>query len=139
MKNNFKDLTVYEKRKKYIKELNEGVKYTNIGEIKLNRDGTPKFLSKEDICYRRSYIKGVDDTLYVFTGNRSDQTFEEYKYLLKKQYNETIKYFLSKGNDYNLAKKTADTIFAFDIQAVKEGRFCDPNLTSIKNYSKIFQ
>lgn len=127
-----KKIGIYDKHKKYKKELSTGYKYTNDGELKKDSKGKPLILSASEIKYKSGFVAGVEDMSYACTGYRDSTAFISYRCLVKSMYSSLVRERIRKGDTPQMARLYAQLVFSDDIKAISEGRFCDPVLTNVK-------
>ena len=63
-------LNPHGKYKKYQAEINKGVKLTNEGKIKRDKQGQPIALTQADIKYRQGYSSALIDQTKIFNGGK---------------------------------------------------------------------
>lgn len=63
-------LTPDQKGAKAAVELKKGVKMTNFGKVKRNKDGSPKKLTKVERSYRAGYLDARNDNAKAYKHNR---------------------------------------------------------------------
>ena len=65
-------LTPAQKGAKAAVELKKGVKMTNFGEVKMNRDGSPRKLTKVERAYRAGYLNARSDNAKAYKHNKKN-------------------------------------------------------------------
>lgn len=65
-------LTPAQKGAKAAVELKKGVKLTNFGKVKTNRDGSPRKLTKVERAYRAGYLNARSDNAKAYKHNKKN-------------------------------------------------------------------
>jgi len=129
---NYKRLSVYEKRDKYQREIDNNCQYTNDGQVKLDANKKKKILTKDETKYRKGYVNGVNDLYNLNKGRvRFSMQFYMYKAHIEKEYKKTDKDLASKGWSYDMRQYALKVLYGYDIECIKKGQI---NESSVYHY-----